>query len=114
MTDALYLGRTLQDALQRAEYDKETLPQVVQVEPSDYDRIILAEEIARLEKLVEIAGVIFRHNLTPDKGYNYFICGEGGTKDDNNLPEKLYVCPAYGVDWFQVYERTDVTAGTEW
>ena len=114
MSDALYLGRTLQDALQRVEYDRETLPQVVQVEPSDYDRIILAEEIARLEKLVEIAGVIFRHNLTPDKGYNYFICGEGGTKDDNGLPEKLFLSPAYGVDWFQVYKRTDVTAGSEW
>ena len=74
MTD-LYLGRTLQDAIARAEYDKETLPQVVQVEPSDYDRIIMAEEINRLQKLVEVAGVIFRHNLTPDKGFNYFICG---------------------------------------
>lgn len=112
MTD--YMGRTLKDALQRAEYDRETLPQVVQVEPSDYDRIILVEEIARLQKLVEIAGVIFRHNLTPDKGYNYFICGEGGSKDENGLPEKLFLSPAYGVDWFQVYERTNVTAGSEW
>ena len=113
MTD-LYLGRTLQDAIARAEYDKETLPQVVQVEPSDYDRILMAEEIARLRSLVEVAGVIFRHNLTTDKGFNYFICGEGGSKDTNGLPEKLYLSPAYGVDWFQVYERTDVTAGSEW
>ena len=52
MTDAPYLGRTLQDALQRAEYDKETLPQVVQVEPSDYDRIILAEYIKILEAIL--------------------------------------------------------------
>ena len=113
MTDK-YLGRTLHDALARAEYDKETLPQVVQVEPADYDRIIMADEIANLRNLVDIYQRIFKHNLVPDKGFYYFICGEGGTKDENNLPEKLYICPAMGVDWFQVYERTDVTAGSEW
>lgn len=48
----LYLGRTLQDAIARAEYDKETLPQVVQVEPSDYDRIILVEYIKILEAII--------------------------------------------------------------
>ena len=109
-----YLGRTLQDALAYAEQQREELPQIVQVVPHDYDRIIMAEEIDRLRKLVEVAGVIFRHNLTPDKGFNYFICGEGGSKDTNGLPEKLYLSPAYGCDWFQVYEPTDVTAGSEW
>lgn len=114
MSDAPYLGRTLKDALQRVEYDRETLPQIVQVEPSDYDRIILAEEIARLEKLVEVAGIIFRHNLTPDKGNNYFICGEQGPKDNCNMPDKIHVCPAYGLDFFYVYEYTGETHGTEW
>lgn len=109
-----YLGRTLQDALAYAERQREDLPQIVQVEPHDYDRILMAEEIARLKSLVDVAGVIFRHNLTPDKGFNYFISGEGGTKDTNGLPERLLLCPAYGCDWVQVYERTDVTAGPEW
>ena len=45
---------------------------------------------------------------------NYFICGEGGSKDANNLPEHIYVSPAYGVDWFQVYKRTNKTVGPEW
>jgi hypothetical protein len=108
------MGRTLDDALAYAERQREDLPQIVQVVPHDYDRILMAEEIARLRSLVETAGVIFRHNLTPDKGFNYFICGEGGSKDTNGLPEKLYLSPAYGCDWFQVYDRTDVTAGSEW
>lgn len=109
-----YLGRTLDDALAYAEQQREELPQIAQVVPHDYDRIIMAEEIARLQKLVEVAGVIFRHNLTPDKGFNYFISGEGGSKDDNGLPESLLVCPAYGCDWVQVYKRTDITTGPEW
>lgn len=108
------LGRTLEDALAYAERQREELPQIVQVVPHDYDRIIMADEIKRLRSLVEVAGVIFRHNLTPDKGFNYFICGEGGEKDKNGLPGSLFVCPSYGCDWFQIYERTDNAAGPEW
>lgn len=74
----------------------------------------LRVEIERLNGLIEVYNKIFTHNLVPDKGYFYFVCGEGGKKDKNNLPERLHVCPAYGCDWFQVYERTDKTAGTEW
>ena len=51
MTDAPYLGRTLADALNRADQDKINLPQTVQVYPSDYDRIILAEYIRILEAI---------------------------------------------------------------
>lgn len=51
----------------------------------------------------------------PDKFPDaYFISGEGGKKDENGLPEQIHVCPAYGVDWFQIYERTDKTHGPEW
>ena len=44
----------------------------------------------------------------------YFICGEGGKKDHNNLPELIYICPAYGVDWFQIYKKTEKIIGPEW
>ena len=51
----------------------------------------------------------------PDKFPDtYFICGESGEKDENNLPERIFVSPAYGVDWFQIYERTDKSFGPEW
>lgn len=39
----------------------------------------------------------------------WFVCGELGEKDQNNLPKYIEVCPAYGVDWSQLYERTDRT-----
>lgn len=45
---------------------------------------------------------------------SYFICRELGAKDHNNMPNKLMVCPAYGVDFFYVYEYTGETAGPEW
>ncbi len=49
MSDAPYLGRTLEDALNRADLDKKILPQFAQVFPADYDCIILAEYIRILE-----------------------------------------------------------------
>ena len=36
----------------------------------------------------------------------YFICGEAGAKDDMGLPEKIMVCPAYGLDGFAIYSKT--------
>ena len=41
----------------------------------------------------------------------YFVCGEHGEKDQNGLPKYIEVCPADGVDWSHVYERTDRTIG---
>lgn len=68
-------------------------------------------ELKKLRKLNEI----IKHEVLAEKlGNIYFICGEGGEKDQNNLPERIHVCPAYGVDWFQIYERTDKTHGPEY
>jgi hypothetical protein len=63
------------------------------------------EELRRLKNMI-------RHEALAEKfGDIYFICGEGGEKDKNNLPKQIFICPAYGVDWFQVYER-QVTKGS--
>jgi hypothetical protein len=68
-------------------------------------------ELRKLRRLNEI----IKHEVLAEKlGDIYFICGEGGIKDLNGLPDKLMICPAYGVDWFQVYQKTDVISGTEW
>jgi hypothetical protein len=51
----------------------------------------------------------------PDKFPDtYFICGELGEKDVNNMPQKIMVCPAYGLDFFYVYQYTGKVDGTEW
>ena len=66
-------------------------------------------------KMLRLYHGVIKHTIMVEKlGDIYFICGEGGEKDKNNLPERIHICPAYGVDWFQIYERTDKTFGPEW
>lgn len=68
-------------------------------------------ELRNLRRFHEILSHL---DLAEKLGNRYFICGEGGDKDDNGLPDRLLVCPAYGCDWFQVYEKSSKSAGTEW
>ena len=67
----------------------------------------LREKCERLQTMV-------RH-LIPEKVPNVlFIHASLGEKDVNNMPQKLLVVPAYGVDFSYVYERTERTTGPEW
>jgi hypothetical protein len=59
-----------------------------------------------LEALRKMYKMVRHMDLAEKFGDIYFICGEGGEKDKNNLPKQIFICPAYGADWFQVYERT--------
>lgn len=43
------MNRTLQDAINLANKQRDELKHIVQVEPHDYDRIIMADRIAELE-----------------------------------------------------------------
>ena len=73
-----------------------------------------ADEIRRLQEKCNKQAEILRR-LTPDKFPNtYFIHGGLGKTDQNGMPEKILVCPAYGVDFVYVYERTEKTTGPEW
>lgn len=74
----------------------------------------LREEVETYKNGYEAAMRIIKSTYAEKFGDVYFICGEGGQKDENNLPERIHISPAYGVDWFQIYERTDKTAGPEW
>lgn len=49
---------------------------------------------------------IFRHANAEKLAGVYFICGEGGEKDAMGLPEKIMVCPAYGLDGMAIYTKT--------
>lgn len=71
---------------------------------SDLDTVKDAKEY--IEKLENILRKVF-----PEQSGHFFICGELGDKDSNGLPNKLQICPAYGCDWSQIYERTDKTVG---
>jgi hypothetical protein len=67
-----------------------------------------------LERLRKIETIIKHEFLAEKLGDIYFICGDDGFKDKNGLPDRIYVCPAYGVDWFQVYEKTKSAIGPEY
>lgn len=71
-------------------------------------------ELEQLRKKVALYEKIFTHSLWYDKAGVYFICGESGPKDKNGLPDKIWVCPIDGLDWFQIYEKTDKTEGPGW
>ncbi len=73
-----------------------------------------ADEIERLREKCNKQAMVFQR-LIPDKFPGvYFIHGEIGEKDQNGMPEKLLVVPAYGVDFSYVYEYTGKTTGPEW
>lgn len=75
---------------------------------------VAADELDRLKEKCDKQAMILRR-LNPEKFPDtYFIYGDGGTKDDNGMPERIYIIPAYGCDWSQVYERTDKVTGPEW
>ena len=44
----------------------------------------------------------------------FFICGEAGEKDEMGLPEKIMVCPAYGLDGFAIYTKTSGYSAPEY
>lgn len=65
-----------------------------------------SSEIARLREENEKMKYFLRHNVFAEKQYGvYFICGEGGEKDQNGIPEQIHVCPAYGSDVVYLFTR---------
>lgn len=60
-----------------------------------------------VDKELEFYRKVFSHllpNYLPD---TYFICGEGGSKDANGLPDRISICPAYGSDVVVLYEKVE-------
>lgn len=65
----------------------------------------IEEENARLKRIV-------RH-LLPDMDA-FFVCGEVGDKGPDGLPEKILICPSYGLDGFAVYTKTSDYSAPGW
>ena len=67
---------------------------------------ITENEYQLFQKLLKI----WKHS-SPEKTGAYFICGEGGEKDEMGLPEFVSVCPTYGLDGTVMYKKhTDYSA----
>jgi len=62
------------------------------------------EEVLLLRKKVEKYETILRHAMSEKTGV-FFICGVSGEKDSMGLPEKIMVCPTYGLDGFASYKK---------
>jgi len=74
----------------------------------------LLEEVERLVDKCDRQAKILRR-LTPESHPDtLFISDVLGKRDVNNMPEKLLVVPAYGVDFSYIYEYTGKTTGPEW
>lgn len=71
-------------------------------------------EIERLKEICNNQAMILRR-MAPDRFPDtYFIHSGDGHKDQNGMPERLLVCPAYGADFSYVYQRTGITTGPKW
>ncbi len=74
----------------------------------------LTAEVERLQGIVTRMSRIYKHLNAENHQGVYFIHGSLGSYDNNGMPEKLMVVPAYGVDFSYIYERTEKTIGPEW
>ena len=72
-----------------------------------------ANELERIHDLLCKQQVIIRRVFAETLPDTWFVAGEMGNKDSNGLPDRIEVCPAYGVGWTQIYEKTDRTISTE-
>jgi hypothetical protein len=73
-----------------------------------------AREIERLREKCDRQAMILRRLNAEKHPDTYFISGESGDKDQNGMPKRIWVVPAYGLDWHMVYERTEIENGIEW
>jgi hypothetical protein len=67
-------------------------------------------DIDEVSRRLEVMNKFLRHNVFAEKHPGvYFICGEGGEKDGNGMPDHVHICPAYGSDVVYIYMRRSFT-----
>jgi hypothetical protein len=75
----------------------------------------LQRKVKTLEKaldLYERERARFKH-AKPEMTGAYFLAGGHGLKDDNQMPQFVEICPAYGAGWVKIYEDTGRTISYE-
>ena len=65
------------------------------------------------QEKIEKYETILKHAMAEKTGV-FFICGEAGEKDSMGLPEKIMVCPAYGLDGFASYKKDRDYSAPSW
>ena len=87
--------------------DKSPVEQIKELAPQA--RIeMLENEVKNLRKALEIyqrERDRFKH-AKPEITGAFFLTGGHGPLDDNQMPQFVEICPAYGVGWTKVYEDT--------
>lgn len=68
-------------------------------------------EIERLKEKCDKQAMMLRRLLPETFPDTLFISGVLGKRDQNNMPESITVCPAFGVDFSYVYKYTGRTIG---
>jgi N-acetylglutamate synthase-like GNAT family acetyltransferase len=71
------------------------------------------EEVLLLRKKVQKYETILKHAMAEKTGV-FFICGAGGEKDNMGLPERINVCPAYGLDGMAQYTKSKDYSAPGW
>ena len=61
---------------------------------------------AEMEQFRLLRKLLLHSNPERFKGA-YFICGEGGDRNENGLPESILICTALGSDITVKYMRVD-------
>ena len=74
---------------------------MIEITEKEYELFQKLKTILKHSKAEQLAGV-------------YFICGEGGEKDEMGLPEFISVCPAFGLDGFAMYKKHKEYSAPEW
>jgi hypothetical protein len=81
----------------------------------DMTREQLIDQVTQLRKalnLYERERDRFKH-AKPEMTGAYFLAGGHGPKDDNQMPQFVEICPAYGAGWVMIYEDTGRTISYE-
>lgn len=69
-------------------------------------RIIHADNFNVDEKKAILSCLSLAFGALNEKLHGPFICGLSGARDQMGLPERLFICPAEGLDGFAVYTKT--------